>query len=226
MAEHRWYGPGRHFVNLAPDDVHNPGAVRLCNPFVGYDEAPAQVGDNDGPARVRGSGGNDGGGSSSGHTARSEFLWTHEIPNVARACVEEGDTRDLHEHKDDEDDEDEDEEEEEEEEAEGKTANCAKLPYDSDAVPAVFDQLKFALETRSALPQTLILFAARFSRFRSFSLSSPAALFPARCLAFRSLAFLFLTALWAGPPFSWGVTSVVQREGFSPISWWCNTQEI
>jgi len=29
MAEHRWYGPGSHFVNLAPDDVHNPRVVRL-----------------------------------------------------------------------------------------------------------------------------------------------------------------------------------------------------
>ena len=76
-------------------------------------------------------------------------MWTHEILNVARACVEEGDTRDLHEHKDDEDDEDEDEEEEEEEEAEGKTAKHDKLPYDDDAVPAVFDQLKPALEMRS-----------------------------------------------------------------------------
>ena len=34
MAEHRWYGPGSHFVNLAPDDVHNPSAVRLCVPLI------------------------------------------------------------------------------------------------------------------------------------------------------------------------------------------------
>jgi len=47
MAEHRWYGPGSHFVNLAPGNVHNPSAVRLCHPFVGYDQAPAQVGDDD-----------------------------------------------------------------------------------------------------------------------------------------------------------------------------------
>ena len=38
MAEHRWYGPGSHFVNLAPDGVHNPSVVRLCHPFVGYDQ--------------------------------------------------------------------------------------------------------------------------------------------------------------------------------------------
>jgi len=62
MVEHRWYGQGSHFVNLAPDDVHNPGAVR----FVGYDQAPAQVGDDDGPARVRSSSGGDGGGSGGG----------------------------------------------------------------------------------------------------------------------------------------------------------------
>ena len=37
MAEHRWYGPGSHFVNLALGDVHNPGFVRFCHPFVGYD---------------------------------------------------------------------------------------------------------------------------------------------------------------------------------------------
>ena len=66
MAEHRWFGPGSHFVDLAPDDVHNPSAVRLCHPFVGYDQALAQVGDDDGPARVRGSGGDDGGGSGGG----------------------------------------------------------------------------------------------------------------------------------------------------------------
>ena len=51
MAEHRWYGPGSHFVNLAPGDVHNRSAVRLCHPFVGYDQAPAQVGD--GPRQRR-----------------------------------------------------------------------------------------------------------------------------------------------------------------------------
>ena len=45
-------------MNLTPDDVHNP--------FVGYDQAPAQVGDDDGPARVCGSGGDDGGGSGGG----------------------------------------------------------------------------------------------------------------------------------------------------------------
>ena len=66
MAGHRWYGPGSHYVNLAPEDVHNPGAVRLCHPFVGYDRAPAQVSDDDGPARVRVSGGDDGGGSGGG----------------------------------------------------------------------------------------------------------------------------------------------------------------
>ena len=43
MAGNRWYGPGSHFVNLAPDD----------------DQAPAQVGDD-------GSGGDDGGGSGGG----------------------------------------------------------------------------------------------------------------------------------------------------------------
>jgi len=41
MAEHRLYGPGSHFVNLAPDDVHNPSAVRLRHLFVGYDQASA-----------------------------------------------------------------------------------------------------------------------------------------------------------------------------------------
>jgi len=66
MAEHRWYGPGPNFVNLAPGDVHNPSAVRLYHPLVGYDQAPAQVGDDDGPAWVRGSGGGDGGGSGGG----------------------------------------------------------------------------------------------------------------------------------------------------------------
>jgi len=66
MAEHRWDGPGSHFVDLAPDDVHNSGVVRSCHPSVGYDQAPAQVGDSDGPARVRGSGGDDGGGSDGG----------------------------------------------------------------------------------------------------------------------------------------------------------------
>jgi len=77
MAKHRWYGPGSHFVNPAPDDVHNPSVVGLCNPFVGYDQAPAQVGDDESPARVCGSGGGDGGGSSGGsdcaflHTLRS-----------------------------------------------------------------------------------------------------------------------------------------------------------
>ena len=43
--------------------MHNPSVVRLCHSFVGYDQAPAQVGDDAGPARVRGSGGDDGGGS-------------------------------------------------------------------------------------------------------------------------------------------------------------------
>ena len=66
MAENRWYGPGSHFVNLAPGDVHNPSVVMLCHPFVGYDQALAQVGDDDGPARVLGSGGDDGGGSGGG----------------------------------------------------------------------------------------------------------------------------------------------------------------
>ena len=66
MAEHRWYGPGPNFVNLTPDDVHNPSVVRLFHPFVGYDQAPAQIGDDGGPARVRGSGGGDGGGSGGG----------------------------------------------------------------------------------------------------------------------------------------------------------------
>ena len=42
MAEHQWYGPGSDLVNLAPDDVHNPSAVRLCHPFVGYSQAPAR----------------------------------------------------------------------------------------------------------------------------------------------------------------------------------------
>jgi len=36
------------------------------HPFVGYSQAPAQVGDDDCPARVRGSGGGDGGGGSGG----------------------------------------------------------------------------------------------------------------------------------------------------------------
>ena len=49
--------------------------------------------------------------SSSGHTARSQFLWTHENLKVARTCVVEGDTRDLDEHKDDEYDDDEEEDE-------------------------------------------------------------------------------------------------------------------
>ena len=53
-------------MNLAPDDVQHPSAVRLCQPFVGSDQAPAQVGDDDGPARVCGSGGDDGGGSGGG----------------------------------------------------------------------------------------------------------------------------------------------------------------
>jgi len=55
-------------VNLTPDDVHNP--------FVGYDQAPAQVGDDDGPARVRGSGGGDDGGGSSGGGSDCAFLRT------------------------------------------------------------------------------------------------------------------------------------------------------
>ena len=58
--------PGSHCVNPAPNDVHNPSAVRLYHPFVGYDQAPAQVGDDDCPARVHGSGGDDGGGSGGG----------------------------------------------------------------------------------------------------------------------------------------------------------------
>ena len=66
MAEHWWYGQGFHFVDLAPDDVHNPSAVRFRHPFVGYYQAPAQVGDDDGPARVRGSGGDDSSGSGGG----------------------------------------------------------------------------------------------------------------------------------------------------------------
>ena len=41
MAEHRWYGPGSHFLNLAPGEVHNPSVVRLYHPFVGYDPASA-----------------------------------------------------------------------------------------------------------------------------------------------------------------------------------------
>ena len=53
MAEHGWYRPGSHFVNLAPGVV----TKHMCHPFVGYDKAPAQVGDDDGPAR--GSGGDD-----------------------------------------------------------------------------------------------------------------------------------------------------------------------
>ena len=48
--------------------------------------------------------------SSSDHTARSQFLWTHENLKVARTCVVEGDTRDLDEHKDDEYDDDEEDE--------------------------------------------------------------------------------------------------------------------
>ena len=38
----------------------------MRHPSVGYDQAPAQVGDDDGPARVHGSGGDDGSGSSGG----------------------------------------------------------------------------------------------------------------------------------------------------------------
>ena len=38
----------------------------MCHPFIGYDQAPAQVGNDDGPARIRGSGGDDGGGSGGG----------------------------------------------------------------------------------------------------------------------------------------------------------------
>ena len=58
MAENRWYGPGPHFVNLAPDDVHNPDVVGWYRPFVSYDQALAQIG-LDGAAQV---GGDDGGG--------------------------------------------------------------------------------------------------------------------------------------------------------------------
>jgi len=88
MAEHRWYGPGSHFVNLAPGDVHNPSVVRLCHPFVGYDEAPAQVGDDDGPARVRGSGGDDGRGAVDPLRVRRRHggaHWDLVLPRVRRS---------------------------------------------------------------------------------------------------------------------------------------------
>jgi len=76
-------------LNLAPGDVHNPSAVRLYHPFVGYDQAPAQVGDDDGPARVRGSGGNDGGGS--GGDSDCAFLRTLRGGTTASRAVDDFD---------------------------------------------------------------------------------------------------------------------------------------
>jgi len=89
MAENRWHGPGSHFLNLAPYDVHNPSAVRLCKPLVGYDQAPAQAGDDDGPARVRGSGGGDGGGSGGGSDCA--FLRTLRGGTPANRAVDDFD---------------------------------------------------------------------------------------------------------------------------------------
>ena len=92
MAEHRWYGPGSHFLNLAPDDVHNPSkddeCFRLLHPFVGYDRASAQVSD-DGPARVRGSGGDDGGGSGGGGSSDCAFLRTLRSGTPANRLADE-----------------------------------------------------------------------------------------------------------------------------------------
>ena len=90
MAEHRWYGPGPHFLNLTPGDMHSPCAVRLCHPFIGYDQAPAQVGDDDVPARVRGSGGGDGGGSGGGGSDCA-FLRTLRGGTPANCAVDEFD---------------------------------------------------------------------------------------------------------------------------------------
>jgi len=89
MAENRWYRPGSHFLNLAPGDVHNPSAVRFCHPFVGYDQAPAQVSDDDGPARIRGSGSDDGGGSGGGSDCA--FLRTLRGGTPANCAVDEFD---------------------------------------------------------------------------------------------------------------------------------------
>ena len=89
MAENRWYGPGPHFLNLTPGDMHSPCAVRLCHPFIGYDQAPAQVGDDDGPARVRGSGGDDGGGSGGGSDCA--FLRTLRGGTPANRVVDDSD---------------------------------------------------------------------------------------------------------------------------------------
>ena len=43
MTKHRWYGPGSNFANLAPDDVHNPGAVRLCHTLSCLGSVPGWV---------------------------------------------------------------------------------------------------------------------------------------------------------------------------------------
>ena len=53
MAEHWWYGQGFHFVDLAPDDVHNPSAVRFRHPFVGYYSGRRQRWPSSGPRQRR-----------------------------------------------------------------------------------------------------------------------------------------------------------------------------
>ena len=93
MAEHRWYGPGSHFLNLAPGDVHNPSVLRLRHPFFGYDQALSQVGDDDGPARVCGSGGDDGGGSGGGSDCA--FLRTLRGGTPASRAVDDLDMSDT-----------------------------------------------------------------------------------------------------------------------------------
>jgi len=53
-----WVG-GENPVSAPVDGEPAKHTKHMCHPFVGYDQAPAQVGDDDGPARVRGSGGDD-----------------------------------------------------------------------------------------------------------------------------------------------------------------------
>lgn len=48
MAHHRFGGPASDFFNLAPDDVHNPLAIRWMHAFTGYSEFPSYVRRDDG----------------------------------------------------------------------------------------------------------------------------------------------------------------------------------
>ena len=76
--------------------MHNPSVVRFCHPFVGYDQAPAQVGDDDGPIRVRGSG-DDGGGSDGGSDCA--FLRTLRRGTPASRVVDDFDMSEAVLHK-------------------------------------------------------------------------------------------------------------------------------